>query len=66
MNKSRRQKRRAIWMAMALTGSCLAATCQVRTRDALVQGTRSFILNTLLNPLNFVITPPQDANTGGG
>ena len=41
---------------MMLVGTCFAGTCEVRVRDALVFGTQNFILNTLLNPSNFVVT----------
>lgn len=41
---------------MMVVGTCFAGTCQLRARDALVFGTQNFILNTLLNPANFIVT----------
>lgn len=39
-----------------IVGTCFAGTCQVRVRDSVVFGTQNFILNTLLNPANFIVT----------
>ena len=66
MSKSPQQKRRATWTAMMLVGTCFAGTCEVRVRDALVEGTQNFVLNTLLNPANFIITPASGAANDGG
>lgn len=66
MNKYPQQKRRATWAAMMIVGTCFANTCQVRLRDALVEGTQNFVLNTLLNPANFIITPESGATNDGG
>jgi len=56
MNVSQRRNRRSIWTAMMIVGTCFAGTCEVRVRDALVFGTQNFVLNTLLNPANFIVT----------
>ena len=41
---------------MMLVGTCFTGTCETRVRDALVFGTQNFVLNTLLNPANFIVT----------
>ncbi len=41
---------------MMIVGTCFAGTCEVRVRDAFVFGTQNFVLNTLLNPANFIVT----------
>ena len=56
MNAAQRRIRRTNWTAMMVVGTCFAGTCQLRARDALVFGTQNFILNTLLNPANFIVT----------
>ena len=66
MNESPKQKRHATWMAMMLVGTCFSNTCEVRVRDALVLGTQNFVLNTLLTPSNFIITPASGATNDGG
>jgi hypothetical protein len=38
----------------ALAGGTLCGDCQTRFKDAFVQGTRDFVLQTLLDPANFV------------
>ncbi len=56
MKPSQQKHRQSIWAAMMIVGTCFAGTCQVRVRDSVVFGTQNFILNTLLNPANFIVT----------
>lgn len=55
---------RMIWIGTMTAGTCFATTCETRLRDAFVFGTRDFILGTLLNPTNFIVTADDLANNG--
>ncbi len=62
--KNARRLQRMIWIGTLTAGTCFATTCDTRVRDSLVFGTRNFILQTLLNPANFIVTADDAANTG--
>ena len=47
--------------ATVLGGGTLNGTCAIRTRSALIDGSRSFLLQQVLNPANL----PLDQITGG-
>lgn len=58
-----RKSRTASWLltlAAALSGGSVCSDCQTTFRDAVVTGTRDYILNDLLNPANFIIVPEDD------
>ncbi|MHC4064563.1 MAG: hypothetical protein ACYSUI_08700 [Planctomycetota bacterium] len=51
------------WITLAAIagGGLLPGTCMIRTREALVQGSKSFLANVLLNPQNIADLPFDEA-----
>ena len=47
--------RRRTWLALVVlcAGGLLPGTCMLRTKDAIVQGSQTFLASVLLNPTNF-------------
>jgi len=58
MNKRGDLRVRA-WLALAVLcgGGLLPADCMLRTRQAVIDGSKSFLVNVLLNPENLADLP---------
>ncbi|MGB2986353.1 MAG: hypothetical protein WBE26_10765 [Phycisphaerae bacterium] len=41
----------AMTLAAALTGGSMLSTCQTRIKDAVIDGSKDYLFNTLLNPM---------------
>ncbi len=50
---------RRIWVSLAVLGAggLLPGTCMIRTREAAINGSKSFLANVLLNPANISDLP---------
>ena len=54
-------------LAAGLAGGSLGATCHSRFRDAIVDGSKQFVFNNLLNPSVFLdFSAPKTANDAFG
>jgi hypothetical protein len=64
MNRAHR-RRAAGWLALATlcSGTLAGGTCQIRTKDALVNGTKTFVSSVLLDPNNITNLFYQDTTT---
>ena len=65
--KRAHRRRAAGWLALATvcSGTLAGQTCEIRTRDALVNGTKSFVSSVLLDPTNLTDLFYQDNTTAG-
>ncbi len=55
------RSRSRVWLALVVLGTgLLPGTCMIRTRSALIDGSKSFLANTLLNPDNLGDLPFED------
>jgi hypothetical protein len=63
--KRAHRRRAAGWLALATlcSGTLAGQTCEIRTRDALVNGTKTFVSGVLLDPTNFTDFFYQDTTT---
>lgn len=52
MTRSKRALKAQLWITAAAVfgGGTLAGTCELRARQAAIDGTKSFVANVLLNP----------------
>lgn len=55
VDNNRNSSKGRFMMALAVTfgGGLLPGTCEIRTREAFIDGSKSFLANVLLNPANF-------------
>ena len=62
----RRSGRAGTWLTLAVLcgGGLLPGTCLLRTRQAAIDGTKSFVASVLLNPDN-ISDLPLDSVVGG-
>jgi hypothetical protein len=64
--KRAHRRRAAGWLALAAlcSGTLAGQTCEIRTKDALVNGTKTFVSSVLLDPNNFTdLFLPDDTTT---
>ena len=60
MQTHRFRVRAWIVLAAACAGGLLPGTCMIRTKDAVVSGTKTFLADVLLNPENLSDIPFED------
>ena len=48
------------WLAVALSGGTLFGACETRIRDAIVSGTRGFVLDPVVGPLSALFELPDE------
>ena len=56
--------RTLIALAVVCAGGLLPGTCAIRSRQAFIDGSKSFLTNVLLNPAN-IVDLPFDELAGG-
>ncbi len=57
---ARSLKRKWLALAVVCAGGLLPATCMLRARSAIIDGSKAFLANTLGNPSNFTFLAPGE------